>query len=255
VDPRRVVGNPIWAKAMHVSRDCRRIYGADVDKLWLRGEVLEVMVSRAEGAKRSSTLIKAKYPVGNGERVKIINISQLKKDDPNPPSPAPVMAAEAEIPAGSHKNLEQSSSTTRNTPNQVATTTRAEPGSVQTHGTSSTGSSQQPVAKCHGMEWYDSNTEAPTNGPFPRSPWKMLCQYTGKEFTPGCDTDKHNSLFRPIDFFMACFPKSQLSLMVEETNKGLQRHGRPKMTKGELLKWMGVLLLITRYEFGDRKEL
>jgi hypothetical protein len=94
-DPRWVVGNPVWAKAMQVSKDCRRIYGADVDKLWLHGTVLEIITQRKENARRATTLVKASYVVGNGERVKIINISQLKKDDPNstpevilPPPPA-----------------------------------------------------------------------------------------------------------------------------------------------------------------------
>jgi Transposase IS4 len=46
-----------------------------------------------------------------------------------------------------------------------------------------------------------------------------------------------------------------LSLMVEETNKNLVREGKAKTTKGELLKWFGILLLITRFEFGDRAAL
>ena len=65
----------MWAKATAVSRDSRRIYGVDVDKLYLRGTVLEVMVSsRPEGARRASTLIKARYTVGDRELVKIISL-------------------------------------------------------------------------------------------------------------------------------------------------------------------------------------
>jgi hypothetical protein len=71
VDSRRVVGNSVWAKEMHVSRDCRRINGADVDKIWICGTVLECMTSSPDGARRATTLIKASYQVGNGERVKI----------------------------------------------------------------------------------------------------------------------------------------------------------------------------------------
>jgi hypothetical protein len=45
--------------------------------------------------------------------------------------------------------------------------------------------------------------------------------------------------------------------MVEETNKNLVREGKAKTTKGELLKWFGtsILLLITRFEFGDHAAL
>jgi hypothetical protein len=109
VDPRCVMGNPVWAKALHVSRDCRRIYGADVDKLWIEGIVLECMISKPDGARRATTLIKAKYTVGNGERVKIINISQLKKDNPNPWTKQEERAARSSSATSSPENLEQSS--------------------------------------------------------------------------------------------------------------------------------------------------
>jgi Transposase IS4 len=54
---------------------------------------------------------------------------------------------------------------------------------------------------------------------------------------------------------MAVFPKEQLRMMVEQTSDNLQMNGHPKVTKGELLKWFGILLLVTRFEFGERKEL
>ena len=260
-DPRRVVGNPIWAKAMHVSRDCRQIYGADVDKLWLRGEVLEVITQRSEGARCSTTLVKGKFVVGNGERVKIINIAQLKKDNPNSPPPRQE-EQQGTADGSSHENLEQSSTGPPRTPPAVNTTGATEnhvPQTVETQGTtgssSSTGTSasQRPVTSSHDVDWYDDgSTTFPTNGPFPRRTWKLHCQYTDREFTPGCDPE---SKIEAIEFFMALFPKEQLKMMVEKTSEKLQSNGHPKLTKGELLKWFGVLLLITRYEFGERKEL
>jgi Transposase IS4 len=255
VDPRRVVGNPVWAKALHVSRDCRRIYGADVDKLWIQGIVLECMISKPDGARRSTTLVKAKYTVGNGERVKIINISQLKKDDPNLPVPAQEEEART-LPAAtsSPKNLEQSSIASQEAPRTpTAATGRAVPETVQTQASSSTSSSQRPVASVHEMDWFDDDTTSyPTNGSFPRRTWKLFCQYTDREFTPGCDPHGKVSA---LEFFMAVFPKEQLRKMVAETSDVLQKNGHPKVTKGELLKWFGILLLITRFEFGERKDL
>jgi hypothetical protein len=124
VDPRRVVGNPVWAKAMHVSRDCRQIYGADVDKMWICGTVLECMTSKPDGARRATTLIKASYQVGNGEPVKIINIAQLKKDDPNP---LPVVETQQATP--SHENVE----TPQTTPATAPEATTMDTTAVQYH--------------------------------------------------------------------------------------------------------------------------
>jgi Transposase IS4 len=265
-DPRRVVGGSVWAKATAVSRDCKRIYGVDCDKIWLHGTVLEVLNHRPEGAKRSTTLINAKFKVGDGERVKTIGLSQLKKDNPNPPSetaPPP-----AQNSASSPENPEQSSVTNNGVPcipagtptNTTENTAPTAPGTAQTSatattnstGTASTGASQVPTVSCHGVDWFDRPTDLPTNGPFTRKGWKLTCQYTSKEFTPLCDEKRE---ITPLEFFLAVFPAKQLSLMVEETSRKLAKDGQPKITKGELLKFFGVLCLITRFEFGDRANL
>jgi hypothetical protein len=142
---------------MHVSRDSRRIYGQDVDKLWLHGEVLEVMTHRLDGDRWSTTFVKAKYSsFGNGEQVKVINIAQLKKDNPNP------TPEEKQPTASSHENVEQSSIPANNgeapslTPTVGPTTTgTAVPHTSKTQasaGLSSTSSSQRPVCSNHSME-------------------------------------------------------------------------------------------------------
>jgi hypothetical protein len=94
-DPRRVIGATVYAKALQVSHDSRRIYGADVDKKWLKGTVTEVMIHRPEGARRSTTMIKALYYVGNSEKVKILNLQNLKKDDPTATAAAPATVSVA----------------------------------------------------------------------------------------------------------------------------------------------------------------
>jgi hypothetical protein len=54
---------------------------------------------------------------------------------------------------------------------------------------------------------------------------------------------------------MACFPKEHLKSMVEQTSAELQRAGHLPTSIGELLKWFGINILITRFEFGDRASL
>ena len=93
-DPRRIVGGTCWAKSTSVSNDSRRVYGAEAGNLWLCGTVLEVLSIRSEGAQRATTWIKAKYTVGNTEKVKLLNLMQLKRENPVavPDAPAPEVA-------------------------------------------------------------------------------------------------------------------------------------------------------------------
>ena len=250
VDPRRCIGGTCWAKATAVSNDSRRIYGVEANKLWLRGTVLEVVSLRPEGSQRASTYIKAKYQVGNVEKIKLILISQLRKEDPAavtgdiaavPPSIAPDTLPDAANPATNNNNTANPSPPANAVPPPEGT------------NTSNQSSVRVPVATAHNREWFDGEVELPTNGPFTRKTWKLTCQYTGKEFTPGCDSAARE--LTALEFFMAVFPSSQLNLMVEATSVQLVAEGGARTTKGEVLKWLGILLLITRFEFGDRRSL
>jgi Transposase IS4 len=109
------------------------------------------------------------------------------------------------------------------------------------------------VSTNNGREWYLGVTDVDVNGPVPMRPWKFVSQYTGEVYTPGCD-DAAIEL-TPYDFFMAVFPRKQLKEMVTNTSANLKAHGQQEITTGELLKWFGITILITRYEFGDRASL
>ena len=256
VDPRRVVGGTVWAKATAVSNDSRRIYGVDADKHWLRGEVIEVLVSRPEGSRRASTLIRARYRVGEVDKDKILTLGQLKKDNPVEQAPAPVeqTTVAAAAPVAATVQASSGDGSSRETPDTTAPAASQAETTGTTASESTTGSNGRvPVANCHGTQWFiDPNTELPVNGTFVRRTWKVTDQYTGADYTPGCDPNKS---IRALDFFMAVFPKKQLSLMVEETSRKLTAVGKPRLTTGELLKWFGVLILITRFEFGERDHL
>jgi hypothetical protein len=53
---------------------------------------------------------------------------------------------------------------------------------------------------------------------------------------------------------MAVFPREQLLRMVRLTNEKLITKKKASMTTGELLKFIGVLILGTRFEFGSRAD-
>jgi Transposase IS4 len=111
----------------------------------------------------------------------------------------------------------------------------------------------RPVSVNNGREWFTGITDVDVNGPVPSRPWKMVDQYTGRVYTPGCDEGTLE--LKPYDFFMACFPRTLLKSIVANTSANLRANGHPDITIGELLKWFGITILITRFEFGERSSL
>jgi Transposase IS4 len=69
--------------------------------------------------------------------------------------------------------------------------------------------------------------------------------------------DGDRGLRSPLDYFLLMMPPSQLSEMAQLTNIQLRKSGSQKVAKiqGELLRFIGVLLLSTRFEFGSRASL
>ncbi len=58
-----------------------------------------------------------------------------------------------------------------------------------------------------------------------------------------------------LNHFFLLFPPNQMSVMVELTNAKLMAKGAKAVTKGEMLKFIGVVMLCTRFEFRERASL
>jgi Transposase IS4 len=283
-DTRRIVGGTCWAKAEQVTKDAKRVYGSASGETYLRGTVLEVEMRLANAqSKRRTCYVKARYMCGNLPKEATLCISQLKASHGTASPPTETVPPEA--PNGNSTNSNSTNSTTVSpTGNNDAQPSQPSPeqpempplGSGTASGSSpsvsssssnnsspadstSTPSSTSSTLKCtvHGREWHSGVMDVAVNGPVPVRFWKMTCQYTGVAFTPGCDvaTRTNNNKYTPYDFFMACFPKDQLKTMVEQTSAKLRIAGKPGTSIGELLKWFGINILITRFEFGDRASL
>ena len=155
-DPRRVVGSTCWAKATSVSNDGRRILGVDAHKIWLRGTVLEVISVRSEGAQRATTWIKAKYRLGDTEKIKLINLQQLKKENPDATAASPIAPEiSPDAVAATARAIPKAGAIPEASPNlttaPAAGPAAAVPGTSQTEGTDgSNGSSVRiPVVTVH----------------------------------------------------------------------------------------------------------
>jgi len=103
------------------------------------------------------------------------------------------------------------------------------------------------------MDWHEGETNVDINGRVDRKYWKLVNQDgSGNDFYPGSDSGKE---LRPLDFFMAVMPMKQLREMEKNTSASLIATGKAPTSIGEILKWIGVNILATRYEFGDRASL
>jgi predicted DNA-binding transcriptional regulator AlpA len=83
----------------------------------------------------------------------------------------------------------------------------------------------------------------------------MLQTAAGETIVEGGDSGSDIPPRRPYDYFMAVFPPYQLVQTVELTNKKQVIIKKPQLTTGELLKFLGILILGTRYKFGHRADM
>ncbi len=58
-----------------------------------------------------------------------------------------------------------------------------------------------------------------------------------------------------LDYFLLMFPEDQLTAMLTLTNRALRKQRAPDVNMSELLKFFGLLILSTRFEFGSCAEL
>jgi hypothetical protein len=69
----------------------------------------------------------------------------------------------------------------------------------------------------------------------------------GDVFGPGCDVGgKQRS---PIDYFFMMFQMTHMQAIVRSTNVGLSENNKVPTTVGKILKFLGMMILCTRFEF------
>ena len=102
----------------------------------------------------------------------------------------------------------------------------------------------------HGRDWKREEVPLQINGPVTVRPWKVI--------GPIDDIISYGhgpSQMKPFDFFMWTFLGRQLSNIIEYTNRKLIDCDLPVTTRGEVLKYIGILIRMTRCGFSDRRTL
>jgi Transposase IS4 len=89
------------------------------------------------------------------------------------------------------------------------------------------------------------------NGPVDPLGWQFQ-GWDGRWMSEDDDQDLKRS---PLDYFLVAFPPTALKRILTLTNKSLRNNGGKEIELGELLRFFGVVLLITKLDFRRRCEL
>ena len=108
-------------------------------------------------------------------------------------------------------------------------------------------------ATAHDQEWFvdDAAARLPVNGNYHFRNWAVK---TRMGYMLGRGGDHQNSYSR-IEYFLMLFPPEQLQLILQLTNHKLGMARKTYTSAGEIVKFFGVMLLATRFEFGSRASL
>ena len=109
------------------------------------------------------------------------------------------------------------------------------------------------AAMVHDQEWFvdDPATKLSVNGNYHSRNWAVK---TRMGYMLGCGGDHQNS-HSHLEYFLMLFPPEQLRLILQLTNNELAMARKNYTTAVEIVKFFGVMLLVTRFEFGSRTSL
>jgi Transposase IS4 len=278
VDPRTVVGNVILAKAIHVTNEaeCARRYGREKSTKMLEGTVLRVKVDVAAVTNRRSTKVVARYHLGGDvykEKALLIRNLHLPKEPPAEATQEVIQEAvleeetttivdevaeatvvvESVVEANSGTPVSNITNATTIAATVLDTVMDTPPATMQLLTPPPPTTTAGPTVTVHGVEWFsDQNaTFRDINGTFHRRQWFQR-NAVGDMLTTGSNLDK--SMTR-LQTFLLMFPPNYLVEIVNLTNQQLTIASEKTTTKGEIVKFFGVILLITRFEFNSRSDL
>lgn len=244
-DQRLVVGNRVHTRARLLTSDvkCRRMYGANWKVKKISGTVLRVIKLTVNG--RKATDVEVKWNLVDNAKIVTLRLTNIKSGE----APLDNIEDSAEIEGQMAEISEQIPAvTSSDTPNDTVTPNNEEHILDVTMSTSSRDSG--PVIEINGREWVRKEVTMQINGYICRRPWKVI-----GPVDEIASEGHHPSHMTPFDCFMWMFPQGHLSEMVYSTNHRLEQRDLPITTKGELLRFFGVLVLLTRCQFGNRRSL
>ena len=243
-DQRKVPGTVVHIKARAVTSEayCKRLYGS----LWKAKLVPGIVVSLVHGTPgtREQCSIIGDWEVGTGVKRAKTKLGNVKLGDVPQEPELPVAEEIVSNEVTPSPQLIQISGTPSNCnplPFQVS------------DGDNQSGPASAPDeamnTSVHGFNWMPAEVNTPLNGHVLDRAWKVRGEVDTAVEGQFCDS------LDPYASFLWMFPHSMLLLIVEETNIVLEEEGLKFTSVGEILKFFGVLVLMTRFEFGSRHTL
>ena len=109
------------------------------------------------------------------------------------------------------------------------------------------------AAMVHDQECFvdDPATKLPVNGNYHFPNWAIKTKM-GYMLRQGGD---HQNSYSCLEYFLMLFPPEQLQLILQLTNNELSMVRKNYTMTGEIVKFFGVMLLVTRFEFGSHASL
>lgn len=265
----RRIGAIVYSKAIHVTSpaECARRYGARAKTKEIAGVVLgvETVNTGRTPTSRSSTMITVKYKLDSSTaKTKTLNSRSVRLEpidpqdlqnlaplDINPPPDAAEDSTNTGIdsningdhlvhpPAERNDGLDDAS---RNiAPNQPVPNVPA------------TASEDVPTVTVNGVDWFKNQitTNCDVGGPLREFDYSIATAIGG---TLSRKSDICMSYSR-LDYFLMMFPPQELAHITAMTSHELISTAKAPTTRGEILKFFGVIILITKFEFARRSSL
>ena len=271
LDPRLIPGSKVHCKASAVfcKAECKRLYGGLHDSHFMEGTVLsakKVSTHSSSGKIFAKNVVEVEVNLlGNRTKIVTLGLAQLKAGPAldgnlltnhpviNPSDPVSPLAVAELPPPPPHQQ-------TPETPTQRASASFC--GNSVSSGNSILSENlpsspnllaPDPTVTCHGVDWFTDNEKAkdPANGKVYARKWFVRDRFGNQYYE---DSDLSNSL-DIFGYFEMMFPPDALDTILCETNNQLRNAGYVTTYKGELLRFFGVMITITRLTFDSRRDL
>ena len=242
-DGRLEVGATVQVKATAVTShaECKRLYGALWKSQTVTGVVKRVVTPPAGSGKQKS--IVAEWTFGDNTKVKEVKLMNVKQvAEVEDESTGSQVADSASDDQNLSSNLTTENGTSTPSPDDVA--------EERTAARSSAAPTAAVFVTSHAVDWTARDINFPLNGPVPRRHWSVS-SVTGQKIS---ENQGIHSL-SPFDYFQWMFPMSHLSNIVVSTNRELVRLDKRPTDVAEVLKFISLLVIMSRFEFGPRRSL
>ena len=273
-DPRRIVGSMVEAKACHVTNlvECARHYGSNSKTKRVQGVVTHVEVVKNAMTNRTTTFVMAAYDLGGTMiRLSRLNIRSVTAVPPHTAATVPTatgtllgstdddstMTEVTTPPAPPEPTLEAPTNANTSSEEPTEPVVRGTPPLTDENNNNLIANNNTPLpeaaATVHDQEWFvdDAAARLSVNGNYHFRNWAIK---TRMGYMLGCGGDHQNSYSR-LEYFLMLFPPEQLQLILQLTNHELGMARKTYTSAGEIVKFFGVMLLVTRFEFGSRASL